>query len=74
MKQVMSSRGRQIWIPSLAEIEEADECGEGFCLVCGNVQGGCEPDARKYTCDVCGAQEVYGAAEFAIRGWVSEEA
>lgn len=35
----------------------------GFCLACGNEQEGCEPDARKYTCEVCGEKQVYGAQE-----------
>lgn len=33
----------------------------GFCLACGNEQEGCEPDARKYECEACGARRVYGA-------------
>lgn len=35
----------------------------GFCLSCGQEQDGCEPDARKYTCEHCGKREVYGAEE-----------
>lgn len=35
----------------------------GFCLACGNEQGGCEPDAREYECEACGEKQVYGAAE-----------
>ena len=35
----------------------------GFCLACGEEQEGCEPDARKYECDVCRRHEVYGASE-----------
>ena len=35
----------------------------GFCLACGNEQDGCEPDARQYECDDCGARAVYGAEE-----------
>lgn len=35
----------------------------GFCLSCGNEQGGCEPDARKYECEACGERQVYGAQE-----------
>lgn len=35
----------------------------GFCLACGADADGCEPDARRYTCDDCGASKVYGAAE-----------
>jgi hypothetical protein len=35
----------------------------GLCLACGNEQGGCEPDARRYECEACGAKQVYGAEE-----------
>ena len=35
----------------------------GFCLACGAEADGCEPDARGYECEVCGAHEVYGAEE-----------
>jgi len=36
---------------------------EGICLKCEEVQGGCEPDARKYKCESCGKMAVYGAEE-----------
>jgi hypothetical protein len=35
----------------------------GFCLACGREADGCEPDAQRYTCESCGAKQVYGAAE-----------
>jgi hypothetical protein len=35
----------------------------GFCLICGFEQGGCEPDARDYTCESCGEDAVMGAEE-----------
>ena len=38
----------------------------GFCLACGNEQGGCEPDARAYECEACGEHAVYGAEELLI--------
>lgn len=39
----------------------------GFCLACGNEQGGCEPDARRHRCEACGEHQVYGAEELLIR-------
>jgi hypothetical protein len=41
----------------------------GFCLVCGNEQGGCEPDARRYECEACGEKQVYGADELMMAEW-----
>ena len=38
----------------------------GFCLSCGCEHDGCEPDARKYHCDACGENEVYGAEEILL--------
>jgi hypothetical protein len=38
----------------------------GICIACGEDADGCEPDARKYPCDACGAQAVYGAEELLI--------
>jgi len=35
----------------------------GFCLACGSDAYGCEPDAREYECEECGAGLVYGAEE-----------
>lgn len=35
----------------------------GFCIACGEEQDGCEPDARNYECEHCGALKVFGAAE-----------
>lgn len=40
----------------------------GICLACGNQQEGCEPDARQYTCEQCGAPQVYGAEEILVMG------
>lgn len=46
--------------------EEDFEDNKGWCLACGNLQGGVEPDARRYTCEECGAEKVYGLAELAL--------
>ena len=35
----------------------------GICIACGNEQEGVEPDARKYECESCGKEQVYGAEE-----------
>ena len=43
-----------------------EDSNSGFCLECGHKQGGCEPDAREYECEKCGAHKVYGAEEILI--------
>lgn len=35
----------------------------GFCTACGEEADECEPDAREYKCESCGAHAVYGAEE-----------
>jgi len=56
---------------SLEEIMEASENQCGFCTECGEERECCEPDAREYECEECGAFAVYGAEELAIMGLVS---
>ena len=54
----------------LSQIEEAMESYVGFCTECGAERETCEPDAREYKCDECGAMSVYGAEELLIMGLV----
>ena len=60
----------EVVLPAAEEQMFGDE-NPGFCLSCGEEQDGCEPDARNYLCEGCGAREVFGAAEimmqFALR-------
>ncbi len=55
---------------TLEQIEEAIECGNGFCLACGDEAGNVEPDACNYTCESCGEKQVYGAEELVMMGLV----
>lgn len=70
-KIISKTSGKAYFLPSLAEIKAADDEYCGFCLACGEVAEGVEPDARGYECECCGAPRVYGAAEFALRGWIA---
>lgn len=62
---------RKLWHKSLTDdviIEAVDRQmssldDPGFCLICGLEHGGCEPDACNYTCESCGAEQVFGAQE-----------
>lgn len=38
----------------------------GFCILCGCEADGVEPDARNYTCESCGAEQVFGADELLL--------
>ena len=46
----------------VADMCERDEY-EGICLACGEDAYGVEPDARKYECESCGKEKVYGCQE-----------
>ena len=68
-----TSKGKfDAYLPVFESIEEVyDLEGEGFCLSCGETQCGCEPDARGYECESCGAKGtrgVYGIEELFIMG------
>lgn len=54
----------------LETIEDGIENYTGYCVRCGAEKDACEPDARKYECDECGALAVYGAEELLIMGLV----
>ena len=41
----------------------------GLCLECGAEADDCEPDARRYECEHCGAKRVYGAEQLVIMGY-----
>jgi hypothetical protein len=62
---------RKSWHPTITEDRIMDACerrnmtldNPGLCLICGNEQDGCEPDAREYQCEACGVFQVYGSDE-----------
>ncbi len=55
---------------TIRQLERADQEGNGFCRACGAEAYGVEPDARRYECETCGKNQVYGAGELAIMGLV----
>ena len=67
MKQYQARSGKTQFKPSIEELHEMDEDGDGFCLACGNTQPA-EPDAVRYVCEACGEAKVYGAAELILAG------
>jgi hypothetical protein len=62
--------GKQQFKPSLELAQDMDSNNQGFCLACGEIADGVEPDAAKYECECCGEPKVYGAAELAQMGLV----
>lgn len=65
---------RSLWNKRLTDEVILDACERqreglddpGLCLICGHENGCCEPDARNYTCEACGAPQVFGAEELLL--------
>ena len=55
---------------SVKRLERAADANVGFCVACGASRDGCEPDARRYPCESCKMNLVFGAEEIALQGWV----
>lgn len=55
------------------QFQDATEAMAGYCIECGAWRDCCEPDAREYLCQECGAKAVYGAEELLIMGLVQGE-
>jgi hypothetical protein len=53
-------------IIAAVEAQTYGTANPGFCRACGADADGCEPDARHYTCEVCGESEVFGAEEMLL--------
>lgn len=51
-----------------ASTDEVSDGTLGGCVSCGELQNGCEPDARQYECESCGKRSVYGLEELLIMG------
>jgi hypothetical protein len=54
--------------PSLTLLKQLQADQQGFCLACGEVNDGIEPDASRYECQFCKLPKVYGAEELQLMG------
>lgn len=60
--------GAEQFKPSL-ELAMSMDCDlQGFCLACGDVADGVDPDTVKDACPNCGAYKLYGASELILMG------
>ena len=53
------------------EFYQATENSEGFCVNCGAIAYGVEPDAEQYKCEGCESNGVYGFEQLVIVGVVT---
>jgi hypothetical protein len=56
---------------TLEQYIEAEDLQQGICQSCGAIREGCEPDARNYICDDCGAKRVLGPHWWMMEGRVT---
>ena len=63
---MMMTRMAKININDVIAAAENEEEYIGFCLACGLENYGVEPDARRYECEECGKEKVYGAQEILL--------
>jgi len=56
--------------PSLELALEMDRGLQGFCLACGSIEDGVDPDAAKEACPNCGEDKLYGARELVMMGLI----
>ena len=70
MKEYLAKNGKRQFKQALSDVQRAAGEHAGFCLACGVRVDGIEPDARRYLCEECGAEKVYGAEELALMGLV----
>lgn len=69
MKQYKSRSGELLYKPSFKQLEKIiNSDSKGFCLACGKIAHGVEPDARKYNCKLCDRNKVYGGEELMVMG------
>jgi len=59
------ARHASITLDRILALVEADD-NAGICGACGADAMGVEPDARKYPCESCDAERVYGAQEWLL--------
>ena len=76
MQEYRTKTGLTQFKPTLGvDMSMADfDDNQGWCLACGNLQDGVEPDATRYVCDACGKPKVYGLSELALMGLVDTSA
>ncbi|MBO0738359.1 MAG: hypothetical protein J2P48_17595 [Alphaproteobacteria bacterium] len=61
----MAKPKRKLTLARVMKAAERDD-NSGFCIKCGAKAHGVEPDARRYRCESCGENKVYGAEELVL--------
>jgi len=64
-----TTQGRTVQVPTSIILGTSLE-DIGYCLACGAERYQTEPDARRYPCEDCGGDTVYGAQELLMDGHI----
>ena len=77
-KQIKTPSGRVYFLPVFADTDALSDAvhgddNPGFCTKCGEPADGVEPDARKYPCEACERNGVYGLEELLVMGAIEFE-
>jgi hypothetical protein len=67
-QSLVTKSGKRVFRPVLTAQEFQESDNMGFCISCGETADGVEPDARRYECDLCGEDRIYGLEELLIMG------
>lgn len=74
---VKTKSGKTVYVMDFRGVDLNDvdlhEGYEGLCIACGEFQGGCEPDARRHSCESCESKSVYGLEELLLMGYYKGE-
>jgi len=72
LKRITLKNGLKVYKFSMSPFlfEELNDDYCGLCLKCGEINGQCEPDARKYKCQNCSKRSVYGVSELLLMGLI----
>ena len=76
VKKYKNKNGVTLYKPVMMESEAFDlfeNSNEGFCIGCGYVQDGCEPDTDRGECEDCGKSRVYAYHMLNLMGLVEFE-
>ena len=73
--EYLNKAGQKRFKQSMTEDEyrEVEHDSTGACLGCGEEAYGVEPDARRYHCDGCGQDLVYGLQELLLMNLIRFE-
>lgn len=74
MKQYKAKSGKFLYKPSYEELLVCDRNNEAFCLACGEMSQGYEPDTNREECPVCHEHKLFGNEELLAMGLFYSEA